>query len=113
MSPTLVNAPAPNVPYFTPAQIPAAGAAVNPQSSGKPIPKLFQPLKIRGVEFQNRVWVRIFSLLAVVCSSNQHKRVLYLIACSSLPILCQQRLPYRMAYGTPYVFLFTYLDDVY
>lgn len=55
-----VNEPAKGVPYFTPAQIPAAVTAVDPQPDGKPIPKLFQPLKIRGVEFQNRVWVWYF-----------------------------------------------------
>ncbi|PCH34982.1 FMN-linked oxidoreductase [Wolfiporia cocos MD-104 SS10] len=53
----IFNAPAPNVPYYTPAQNPAAGTAVDPQPNGKPIPKLFQPLKIRGVEFQNRIFL--------------------------------------------------------
>lgn len=57
----LYNAPAPNVPFFTPAQYPASGSAVDPQPNGKPIPKLFQPLKIRGVEFQNRIWVCDFN----------------------------------------------------
>lgn len=52
-----VNAPAPGAPYFTPFQNPPAGTAVVPQRSGKEIPKLFQPLKIRGVEFQNRIFV--------------------------------------------------------
>ncbi|KAL4773309.1 FMN-linked oxidoreductase [Aspergillus nidulans var. acristatus] len=55
----------PNVPikaaegisYFTPAQSPPAGTARNPQTSGKPIPKLFQPLTIRGQKFQNRLGV--------------------------------------------------------
>ncbi|KZT07032.1 FMN-linked oxidoreductase [Laetiporus sulphureus 93-53] len=53
----IVNAPAPNVPYFMPAQNPPAGTALDPQPNGKPIPKLFQPLKIRGVEFHNRIWL--------------------------------------------------------
>ena len=53
-----VNVPAPNVPYFTPAQIPPSGTAIDPQPEGKPIPKLFQPIKIRGVEFHNRIFVR-------------------------------------------------------
>ncbi|KAH9930809.1 hypothetical protein B0H21DRAFT_836822 [Amylocystis lapponica] len=58
MSPSqLFNAPAPGVPYFTPAQYPAAGTAVEPQPDDKPLPKLFQPIKIRGVEFQNRIWL--------------------------------------------------------
>ncbi|KAI0715866.1 FMN-linked oxidoreductase [Cerioporus squamosus] len=51
------NSPAPNVPYFIPAQYPPAGTALDPQPDGKLIPTLFQPIKIRGVEFQNRVWL--------------------------------------------------------
>ncbi|KAH9887890.1 FMN-linked oxidoreductase [Cubamyces lactineus] len=51
------NRPAPNTSYFTPAQFPPAGTAVDPQPDGKPIPTLFKPLKIRGVEFQNRIWL--------------------------------------------------------
>ncbi|GBE88889.1 NADPH dehydrogenase afvA [Sparassis crispa] len=56
-SPALYNSPAPGVSYYTPAQYPAAGTAPDPQPDGKPIPKLFQPLKIRGVEFQNRIFL--------------------------------------------------------
>ncbi len=52
-----VNVAAAGVPYFTPAQIPASGTALDPQPDGKPIPKLFQPLRIRGLEFHNRIWV--------------------------------------------------------
>ncbi|RDB27991.1 NADPH dehydrogenase afvA [Hypsizygus marmoreus] len=55
------NIPALNVPYFTPAQIPPSGTALVPQPDGKPIPTLFQPLKIRGVELQNRI------ILAPMC----------------------------------------------
>ena len=55
---SLFNAPAPNVPYYVPRQYPPAGTAFDPQPDGKPIPSLFQPIKIRGVEFQNRIWVR-------------------------------------------------------
>lgn len=51
------NKAAEGVPFFTPAQDPPAGRAVDPQTSGKPIPKLFTPLKIRGIEMQNRIWV--------------------------------------------------------
>ncbi|OQE38025.1 hypothetical protein PENCOP_c009G00174 [Penicillium coprophilum] len=47
--------PAEGISYFTPAQTPPAGTARNPQTSGKPIPKLFKPLTIRGVTFQNRL----------------------------------------------------------
>ncbi|KAJ5589631.1 hypothetical protein N7537_012309 [Penicillium hordei] len=49
--------PAEGISYFTPAQSPPAGTARNPQTSGKPIPKLFQPLTIRGQTFQNRLGV--------------------------------------------------------
>ncbi|KAL1948742.1 hypothetical protein VTO73DRAFT_10548 [Trametes versicolor] len=47
---------APNTSYFTPAQVPPAGTAAAPKDE-KPIPSLFQPLKIRGVEFQNRLFM--------------------------------------------------------
>ncbi|CCM05979.1 uncharacterized protein FIBRA_08220 [Fibroporia radiculosa] len=53
----VINTPAPNVSFFTPAQEIPAGTAIDPQPSGKPIPTLFQPLKIRGVEFQNRIFL--------------------------------------------------------
>ena len=51
--------PAEGISYFTPAQSPPAGTARNPQTNGKPIPKLFQPLTIRGQTFQNRLGVSI------------------------------------------------------
>jgi hypothetical protein len=51
------NEAAPGIPYYTPAQNPAPGTALESQVSGKPIPKLFTPLKIRGVTMQNRIWV--------------------------------------------------------
>ncbi|KAF7928750.1 uncharacterized protein EAE98_005806 [Botrytis deweyae] len=52
-----INARAENVPYFTPAQNPPSGTAVSPSLKAQIIPKLFQPLTIRGVTFQNRIWV--------------------------------------------------------
>ncbi|RAL12665.1 NADH:flavin oxidoreductase/NADH oxidase [Aspergillus homomorphus CBS 101889] len=48
-------APAQGISYFTPAQDPPAGSAANPQTSGKPVPKLYQPLTVRGLTFQNRL----------------------------------------------------------
>lgn len=51
------NKPAQGISYFTPAQQPPSGTAINPQPDNKPIPKLFQPLTIRGVTFQNRIWL--------------------------------------------------------
>jgi len=53
-APDLINVGAKGLSYFTPAQLPAAGTAID---NGKPIPKLFQPITIRGVTFQNRIWV--------------------------------------------------------
>ena len=55
--PLIVNEAAPGISYYTPAQIPASGTAKNPQSDGSAIPKLFQPLQIRGATFQNRIFV--------------------------------------------------------
>ncbi|KAH8108445.1 hypothetical protein DFH11DRAFT_1632881 [Phellopilus nigrolimitatus] len=55
--PSVANKPAPSVPYFTPAQVPPSGTALSPQPDGKPIPRVFQPIKIRGVEFHNRIFV--------------------------------------------------------
>lgn len=51
------NKPAPGISYFTPKQDPISGSAVNPQSNGSSIPKLFQPLTLRGVTFQNRIFL--------------------------------------------------------
>ncbi|KAG1748345.1 uncharacterized protein EDB91DRAFT_1113550 [Suillus paluster] len=51
------NKPAPAIPYFTPAQVPAAGTAFDPQPDGTPLPKLFQPIKIRGTTFHNRIFL--------------------------------------------------------
>ena len=55
--PLIINKPAQGISYFTPAQVPPAGTARNPQSDGQPIPKLFQPLTIRGVTFPNRIFL--------------------------------------------------------
>ncbi|EAW11329.1 NADH:flavin oxidoreductase/NADH oxidase [Aspergillus clavatus NRRL 1] len=49
------NKPVVDLPYFTPAQEPAAGTAADPQSDGAAIPKLFQPLSVRGLTFHNRI----------------------------------------------------------
>lgn len=58
--PDVDNQPAEGISYYTPAQILPAGTAADPQSNGQPIPKLFQPLTIRGVTFQNRIGVSLF-----------------------------------------------------
>ncbi|KAK4996401.1 NADH-dependent flavin oxidoreductase [Elasticomyces elasticus] len=49
-----VNVAAPGVSYFTPQQNPPAGTAIQSDES-KPVPKLFQPLKLRGMTLQNRI----------------------------------------------------------
>ena len=91
-----VNEPAANVPYFTPAQIPASGAALDPQPDGKPIPKLFQPIKVRGVEFQNRIWVGLEQNNA---GCEAHDNIVYL-AIATLPILREERHCNTLALGT-------------
>ncbi|KAF7368431.1 NADH:flavin oxidoreductase 1 [Mycena venus] len=50
--PILINRRAPGVPFFAPLQNPPAGTA-----RAAPSTLLFTPLKIRGVEFPNRIWV--------------------------------------------------------
>ena len=80
----LYNAPAPNTRYFTPAQHPASGTAVDPQPEGKPVPTLFQPLKIRGLEFHNRLWVRTHSAALYGWCGDADSRA----GRSALPVLC-------------------------
>lgn len=53
---SLTPAPARGISYFTPAQNPPSGTALSGPDGGE-IPKLFTPLKIRGVQMQNRIWV--------------------------------------------------------
>ncbi|PLB53907.1 FMN-linked oxidoreductase [Aspergillus steynii IBT 23096] len=53
--PDVPTKPAEGISYFTPAQRVPAGTARDPQTNGKPIPKLFKPLTIRGTTFQNRL----------------------------------------------------------
>ncbi|KAF9009938.1 hypothetical protein BDQ17DRAFT_1347177 [Cyathus striatus] len=55
MAPNNENVPAEGISYFTPAQKPPAGTAISPED--KLVPKVFQPLTIRGTVFQNRIWV--------------------------------------------------------
>ncbi|SJK99013.1 related to flavin oxidoreductase [Armillaria ostoyae] len=51
------NVPAKGISFFTPEQIPPAGTATALQPNDKPIPVLFQPLTIRGLTVQNRIFV--------------------------------------------------------
>lgn len=54
---TIENEASSGISYFTPAQNPPSGTASDPQPDGKPPPKLFQPLKLRGLTMQNRITV--------------------------------------------------------
>jgi len=49
-----VNRAAPGVSYFTPLQDPPAGTALITDEK-KDVPKLFRPLKLRGLTLQNRI----------------------------------------------------------
>jgi hypothetical protein len=51
-----VNKAAPGIPYFTPAQDPPAGTALVTEET-KSVPKLFKPLKLRGLTLNNRITV--------------------------------------------------------
>ncbi|KAF2799181.1 FMN-linked oxidoreductase [Melanomma pulvis-pyrius CBS 109.77] len=51
----LTNKRAPGIPYFTPAQDPPAGTALSMKDGSSKIPKLFTPLKLRGLTLQNRI----------------------------------------------------------
>ena len=51
-----VNRAAPGTPYFTPAQLPPAGTALVTKDT-RNVPKLFKPLKLRGLTLNNRVTV--------------------------------------------------------
>jgi len=52
---TLRNKAAPGVSYFTPLQQPPAGTAIGMLDGSSNIPKLFKPLKLRGLQLQNRI----------------------------------------------------------
>ncbi|KAF9067009.1 NADH:flavin oxidoreductase 1 [Rhodocollybia butyracea] len=57
MAQNIFNRPAPGVPFFTPTQNPSSGTALDPQPDAILIPKLFTPIKIRDVTFQNRIFL--------------------------------------------------------
>ncbi|KAM0475551.1 hypothetical protein ACHAPX_006873 [Trichoderma viride] len=64
------NAAAKGVSFYTPEQDPVPGSAVQPQPSGKPVPKLFTPLKIRDVELPNRIWPGLMMVEATAVQAN-------------------------------------------
>ncbi|KAF2242290.1 FMN-linked oxidoreductase [Trematosphaeria pertusa] len=51
----LRNKAAPGISYFTPLQDPPAGTAIGMKDGSDKIPKLFTPLKLRGLTLQNRI----------------------------------------------------------
>ncbi|CCF35138.1 hypothetical protein CH063_06986 [Colletotrichum higginsianum] len=58
-SPEFAPIPSPaakNAPYFTPEQDPVSGTALG-TTTGAPTPKLFTPLTVRGLTFQNRLFL--------------------------------------------------------
>jgi hypothetical protein len=63
MTDLVINRPAANVSYYTPAQSPPSGTALEGTEDGQ-LPKLFTPLKIRGVQFQNRLFVSTIPLFS-------------------------------------------------
>ncbi|KPM35590.1 putative NADPH dehydrogenase C23G7.10c [Neonectria ditissima] len=61
------NIAAAGIPFFTPEQSPPVGTALKVQPNGKPIPKLFTPLKVRGLLMPNRIWVSPMGM----CSAHE------------------------------------------
>lgn len=68
-APHHVNKAAKGVPYFTPAQEPPAGTALGMKDGSDKVPKLFTPLKLRGLTLQNRI---MLSPLCQYSAQNGH-----------------------------------------
>ncbi len=79
----IANEPAEGVKYYTPAQVPPAGTASDPQPDGSHPPKLFQPLKLRGLTLQNRIMVSAGS-----AAQRVHCETDFAVAFAPLSILC-------------------------
>jgi hypothetical protein len=62
------------VSYFTPQQDPPAGTAIGMLDRGSKIPKLFTPLKLRGLQLKNRIAVWCTSSITATCDmlTNRH-----------------------------------------
>jgi 2,4-dienoyl-CoA reductase-like NADH-dependent reductase (Old Yellow Enzyme family) len=67
------SAPAPGVPFYTPAQDPPVGSALNP---GADVPTIFTPLKLRGMYLQNRFAV---SPMCMYSADNGHLTPFHLV----------------------------------
>ena len=77
---SIANEAAEGISYYTPKQQPPAGTASDPQPDGSHPPKLFQPLKIRGVTFQNRIMVCFIPRSAIfrfLCVKSLNSSLLY------------------------------------
>lgn len=68
------SAPAPGVPFYTPAQDPPAGTAL--MNDATPVPTVFTPLTIRGLTLQNRFAV---SPMCMYSASNGHLTDFHLV----------------------------------
>lgn len=80
----IANEPAKGISYYTPAQVPPAGAASDPQPDGSHPRKLFQPLKLRGLTLHNRIMVTTGSkAYRVNCETD------FAVAFASLSIFCR------------------------
>lgn len=68
--PDIPNLPAEGISYYTPLQEVPSGTAKSPQPDGRLIPKLFQPLTIRGLTFQNRIMVSPMDQYSALAGTN-------------------------------------------
>nr|VWO99089.1 Chaperone protein dnaJ 2 [Ganoderma boninense] len=110
MPPILYNAPAPNVPYFVPRQYPPAGTALQPHERANHIPALFQPITIRGLTFQNRLWVSFpIPQLSFLLT---HPSLVSVTACTPLPVLFREWRHLTLAFRPSSVFLLTLLTPL-
>lgn len=73
----LVNHAAPGISYFTPLQDPPAGTAFLDEGK-EDVPKLFKPIKIRGVTLQNRI------MLSPLCQYSAEDGHYTMVSASSL-----------------------------
>ena len=90
---SLTPAPAKGISYFTPAQDPPAGTALGTQD-GSPVPKLFTPLKIRGVQLHNRIWV------SPMCQYSAHEGFQTMWHTTHLGGMAQRGVSYNNTKGT-------------
>lgn len=60
----------PQTPYYTPFQQPPSGTLIPTSNSTTSVPKLFQPLSLRGLTLQNRI---IVSPMCQYSSDNGHQ----------------------------------------